>query len=280
MFHIPSSDPTHPYLLGKPVSTVGNVPNSVAYSPEHELACVTNTGTTPGVQCFSSRHGYLEPYGKLFPLPIKQTSLPPAGPTNTASDIGFSPDGKYLMATVKGDGTNPGYVFVWAMEHGKMSSTPVISRPAGLLVDFGFDFLSGNRAVITDPAYGASYVTIHSNLTVTVDKKITISGEKAICWSAATSDSVFLLDAGRPDIQVLDAYSGAIKASSAGNVAGKGNFDGAPSGDKLYVLQSAPGVAVYDIKNGQVQVAQFLDLTSLGSRASWTGMAVYESYGY
>ena len=278
-FHIPSNNPQHPILIGAAVSTGGDVPNSVAYSSKHNLACVTNTGTKSGVQCFTiSDKKSLKPFGSFQPIKLTTPqTLPPLGPTNTVSDIAFNPRENFLMATVKGDGTNPGYIYVWKVSHDGKMDAPVISQPKELLVNFGFNFIAHKRAVITDPSFGAAFVTIHDDLTVTVDNKVAVPNQAAICWSAyseATS-SVFLLDAGAPTIATLDSHTGGMKATIPVKTETMGSFDGAVAGNHLYVLEAASGVSVYDIRAKQPKAIQNLNLTSLGSRAGWTGIAVY-----
>lgn len=98
-FHIPKENPAHPVLLGEPVDTVGTAPNTVAYSRKNKLACVANTGTKPGVQCFTvSDCDGLKPQGNLRPLPVFHQTSPPTGPPNTVSNILFNPSETALLS--------------------------------------------------------------------------------------------------------------------------------------------------------------------------------------
>lgn len=50
-------------------------------------------------------------------------------------------------------------------------------------------------------------------------------------------------------------------------------FDSAIQSQFMYTLEMTPGIAVFDLEKSE-QI-QYLDLTTLGSRQGWTGMAVY-----
>ncbi|KAM0239527.1 hypothetical protein ACHAP5_008250 [Fusarium lateritium] len=276
-FHIPENDPVHPVLLGKPADTVGTTPNTVAYSPKNKIACVANTGTNPGVQCFtvSSKKG-LKPTGSLKPLPVQGQTNPITGPPNTVSNVLFNPSETALFVTLKGDGMNDGYVYAYKVSDGIVSDEAVASRPMNLPVAFGMSFYSDDSAVIVTPAYGAAFVSIDENLNVVTEYNITIPGQMATCWSVASEDSgsVYLLDAGVPSITSLNTENMAIENTLPGYEMGMGNFDGTIAGSKLYVLQAAPAIAVFDLEDPSCD-PEVTYLSGLGERASWIGMAVY-----
>uniref|UniRef100_A0A0D2YAT1 3-carboxymuconate cyclase n=1 Tax=Fusarium oxysporum (strain Fo5176) TaxID=660025 RepID=A0A0D2YAT1_FUSOF len=245
-FHIPKENPAHPVLLGEPVDTVGTAPNTVAYSRKNKLACVANTGTKPGVQCF------------------------------TVSDCdGLKPqDGSFV--TIKGNGMESGFVYAYKVENGYVSEEAVKSQPNNLPVAFGMSFISDASAVVSTPAYGAAFVSIADDLTVLTKTNITVPKQMATCWTvtSAGSSSVYLLDAAVPDVTALNTETMAIGRTLPGYVAGKGNFDAIISGSKLYALQAAPAIAVFDLRHNSYG-PKVIDLSGLGNRASWTGMAVY-----
>lgn len=280
-FYIPKNDPLHPQLVGKPVSTVGQFPNTVAYSEKNQLACVANTGSKAGVQCFRAPDcGQLEPVGDFMPLPLNQTT-PPMGPPNTVADIVFNPSESALFVTIKGDGTGKGHIFAYPVKDGAVDPKPVISRPKELLLDFSLTFLSDSAAVITDPAYGASRLSISSNFSVSVNNRVEIPGQMASCWSVYSPEfkAVYILDGATPDVTTLEPETGNIKYVIPGDKRGKGAFDAIADRSSLYVLQSSPAIAVFDLEGSggkaKPSVSQYLDLSSLGERAPWIGMAVY-----
>ncbi|PHH76333.1 hypothetical protein CDD80_1602 [Ophiocordyceps camponoti-rufipedis] len=283
-FYISETDPLHPMPLGEPVSSGGDFPNSVAYSDKHKIVCVTNTGAKSGVQCFKAPEcGALEPMNDLMPLPISQTT-PPVGPVNTVSDIVFNPSESALFVSVKGDGMGLGYLYAYHVVDGVVDPKPVVSRPPELKVDFSLTFFSDEAAVMTDAAYGASYLSITKDLTVTVSKKIEIPGQGATCWSvySPASDSVYVFDVMSPNVTTLDPKSGDIKHVIPGDKSGKGSVDAIAGGQFLYVLQAAPAIATFNVgdsKDGSKMpvLSQYLDLSSLGDRSGWTGLAIYPS---
>ncbi len=155
----------------------------------------------------------------------------------------------------------------------------MISTPAGVLLDFSISFLGrDSKAVIADPAYGASLVDISDTFVVTVSKKITVAGEKAICWSAYSErfDSIFLMDGGVTNITILDSATGAITGSITQSAAGAGSLDAAVDRTFLYVLKGAALVSVSDLtglegnKKIPKQIQSF-DLSALGSRPGVSG---------
>jgi hypothetical protein len=248
------------------------------------MACTINTGAVSGIACFSVSDSGLTPLSNgLIPIPIAQTSTPPTGPPNTASDIVFNPSSTALFVTVKGDGTNPGFIYAFPITNGKLSSTPVISRPSELLVDFGISFIDDSHAVVADPAYGASMVEIsYPSLEPSVSQKVAIAGQKAVCWTAFSDrfETAFIFDGGKPNVTALDPVTGAVKYTITGPADGVGGFDGVVAGSYLYVLLGKAGIAVYNLMgsvgNGKVPMLwQSLDLSALGSRQGWQGLAVY-----
>jgi hypothetical protein len=249
-------------------------------------ACAINGGSVAGITCFSvSPEKGLKALGGLRPISIKQTT-PPVGPPSTVSDIVFNPSQTALIATVKGDGTGAGYIYAYPVSwDGSISTKPVISRPSELALEFSISFLGhDSSAVITDPSFGAAIVSVSDKLEFTVTHKTPIAGEAAICWStyAPQFDTIFILDGGVSNITLMDPRSGAIQGVVAGAADTAANLDAQLYGDKLYVLNGAPYVSVVDAeplkqKGGVAKEVQNFDLSSLGSRQGFQGLAIYPS---
>ncbi|PFH60223.1 hypothetical protein XA68_11288 [Ophiocordyceps unilateralis] len=280
-FFIPETDPLHPMPLGEPVSSGGEFPNSVAFSEKNQMVCVANTGKRAGVQCFKIPEcGSLEQLGEFMPLPVNQTT-PPLGPVNTVSDIVFNPSETALFVSIKGDGMGLGYLYAYRVADGNIDPMPVVSRPPELKVDFSLTFLSDESAVMTDAAYGASYLSVAENLTATVSKKIEIPGQGATCWSvySPASDNVYVLDVMSPNVTTLDPKSGEIKYVIPGDKRAMGSVDAVADRSSLYVLQASPAIATFEkTGSGVPRLSQYLDLSSLGDRSGWTGLAVYAAF--
>lgn len=300
-FHITPTDPLNPKPMGEPVSTGGEFPNSVAYSEENQLACVANTGKKAGVRCFHVPDcGPLEPRGSFMELPMINQTSPPTISGTTVSDIVFNPSGTALFVSIKGAGMSMGYLYAYPVKKDKLEAAvekaeleaavekpeleaAVESRPEGLRRAFSLSFLSDEAAVITDPTYGASLLSIDSTFSVSIAKNVTIPGQRATCWSVYSAEfkSVYVFDGMSPNVTSLEP-TGDIKAVIQGEPRGMGSFDAAVDRSWLYVLQGSPAIAVFDLKASEPKeamsgVAQYLDLASLGKRSSWIGMAVYGS---
>jgi hypothetical protein len=244
---------------------------------------VLNGGAKAGVSCFSTDHAKgLTPLGGLRPIILNQ-STPPVGPPNTVSDLVFNPSQSALIATVKGDGTDPGYIYAYPVDDGSISTKPTVSRPSELLIDFSVSFIDDSKAIITDPSYGASLVDVSWDFQFTVQTKIVIPGEGAICWSVYSQrfDTVYIIDAGTTNITLVDPQSGATKGTVVLDAAHMGTFDSQIDREFLYMLRGAPAVTVLS-NNGLThwvlpKEVQTLDLSALGSRQGWQGMAIYPS---
>lgn len=263
--------------MGKPVDTVGTTPNTVAYSRKHNTACVANTGTRPGVQCFgvSSSHG-IKPVGGLRPLPILNQTNPITGVPNTASNILFNPSETALFVAIKGDGMTSGYIYAYQVENGIVSEEAVESRPDNLPLPFAISFVDDQSALVATPAYGAAFVSIAKDLSVTTDTIVNVTGQVATCWTAKSTDTgfIYLLDAGVPDVYAVDTDTKALSRTLPGYEQGMGTFDGIIVGSKLYALQTAPVVAIFDLEDPSCG-PEVVDVKGFGDRSSWTGMAAY-----
>lgn len=266
-------------MVGEPVSSGGLFPDTVAFSSALNVACVMNTGAMAGVQCYDVDQNGLHPAGDFMPLPANETSQS----TGTASDIVFNPSSTALFVTVKGNGTVPGFIAGYAVEGGKVSSSVKISRPAEILVDFSLTFVDDTHAVITDPTFGAAFIEIcYPCLEVIVTKKVVIPGQAASCWGQYSQQNaaVYVFDGGVSNITTLDSVTGDIKYVIPAPVSNMGAFDAILAGDYLYVLEGVPGISVFSVGGawGGSEIptlVQNLNLTSLGSRDLWQGMAAF-----
>lgn len=201
------------------------------------------------------------------------------------SDLVFNPSSTALIAIIKGNGKDLGFIYAYPVNHdGSISTTPIISRPAGLLVDFSITFLGDDsRAIITDPAYGASIVDVSNNFEFSVATKIPIAGESAICWSVYSQrfNTIYVFDVGVSNITIIDPWTGAIKGTIAQATSDKGSVDAAIDREYLYSLKSGPFINVVDndgLNHGITpKQIQSFDLSSLGSRQGFVGLAIYPS---
>lgn len=261
-----------------------------------------NGGERGGVACFSvsERTGLtaLDEYPRSISAGLKQTT-PPLGIPNTASDIVFNPSSTALFVAIKGNGfavlpPAPGYIYVWpVLEDGKVSCEPAsVTALDTVPMPFSAQFVGtdDSRLFVTDPTMGAAVLAVSAapSFQVTVEQRIVISYNLASCWSANQPilGTIYVIDSLRPNITIVDVQSNAILGAmdfktpvpagydySAMLNPAYGGFDARIDRSYLYVLAGTPGVVVMDtLRNSEVQN---IDLSELGSRQGWQGMAVY-----
>lgn len=215
---------------------------------------------------------------------LNQTT-PPAGPILTASDIKFNPSSTALFVATKGSppsGSTPavlGSVFVWPVVGNKVSTTPTVSQPSGVILDFGLTFLGDdNRILIADAASAAYVLSVSRSHEITVAHSIAYpEDEGLVCW-VAFSPSLnlsYTMSASTPNITIVDPNSGAIKGTIALPAIDRGVYDSAIDRTFLYSLTDIARISVVDLDLAPPRVIQDLDLSSLGPRKTWQGLAIY-----
>ncbi|KAK4494197.1 hypothetical protein PRZ48_014495 [Zasmidium cellare] len=298
VFKIDPNQPTSLQLLGKPASTKGHTPVSVAYSEALNMACALNAGDKPGVACFEvdQRRG-------LTPLPFfldiaEIAPSPPPGPLAIAADIRFNPSSTALFATVVGGGALSGDLYSWPIHFGKPSNKPVEITLEGITLPFSLNFLgSDSRLFVTNPhlnSDGAALLDIAPSGQVTRLQNTTIPGQVASCWAsyAPAINNLFVIDAGRPVITIVDADSGSVTSqyNYTTPVPNTGGQDTKVDRNFLYILTipvnsnleliNSPQVLVYDVSPVQrgatpSEVQSFDIFQVAGSLPGAIGLAVY-----
>ncbi|KAK5720278.1 hypothetical protein LTR15_007551 [Elasticomyces elasticus] len=293
LFVIDPADAARPRLIGTPVDTLGEFPISVTHRYRLVLietnaaaACVLNGGARAGVSCFdvNAIHG-LRSKGQFIKLDnsIINEQTPPSGPPGSAAQILFNPDSTALFVTVKGSAAAPvklGSLVAWPIHNGVVSHAgPVVSQFQNVTMDFGFQFISRSTIFLSDPSYGASIIDVGPDHKGIERVHTVIPGQVAVCWTAAdlALNTLYAIDAGLDSIHTLDARTGALKGrisiTTPGDATGAGLFDSAVRNGVMYSLTHANGVSVVDLK--QRKQLQYLDLSSLGSRQGYMGMALW-----
>ena len=278
MFSISPQDPSHPKLLGRPQPTLGETPVSVSYSPKLKTgkpmppphytcrmliafpACVTNGGSPAGVTCFSASAKGLTPLGPLRLLP--QTQLadptpPPPGPLVLTADVAFNPSSTALFVTFRSNGALPGSIYVFPVHNGQVGRTPVRSQFPGLGATFSLNFLaegnskelSDKRLIVTNAFVNqtgaALFEVAYPSLQVTEKTPVPLPGQQGTCWVAydpRLSKSAYVMDAGQPQINVVDARTGVLEKrvsfTNGGQpvTTGSGSFDTRIDREWVYVL--------------------------------------------
>ena len=278
MFSISPQDPYHPKLLGRPQPTLGETPVSVSYSPKlktgnpvpplhyayqmlnNALACVTNGGSPAGVTCFSASAKGLTSLGPLRLLPQTQladSTPPPPGPLVLTPDIAFNPSSTALFVTFRSNGALPGSIYAFPVQNGEVGRTPVRSQFSDIEGSFSLNFLakgnskklSDERLIVTNAFVnltGAALLEVaYPSLQVTQTTPIPLSGQQGTCWVAydpCLSKSAYVMDAGQPQINVVDPGTGVLEKrvnfTNGGQPVktGSGAFDTRIDREWVYVL--------------------------------------------
>ncbi|KAI0322744.1 hypothetical protein OF83DRAFT_1080000 [Amylostereum chailletii] len=283
LFKVDSKNPSTLTLLGKPASTKGEFPVSVAFNKAGTQLCVLNGGAVGGVACFkpSKISGLsLEPQS-FHPLALNQTT-PPSGPALSASAIGFTEDQKHLVVAIKGVAqTREGYLAVYdvAPDGTVSASATKVVNPVGGGLPFTVTPIPGQQALfVADPATGVDIFDFSQGVRKSAGsprtKTLAIPGEGAVCWSVYSpkTKNFYVSD-------ILPQYPA---------VAGSGSQDLAIASFKgqeyLYVLvPNATSVDVFNLKGpGQAQHLQQLNFADSAqkqgvpiNRAYLVGMAVF-----
>ncbi|KAL8965078.1 MAG: hypothetical protein Q9183_004042 [Haloplaca sp. 2 TL-2023] len=297
MLRIDSNDAMNPRLVGKPASTLGTIPISVAYSPKYNTACTVNGGSPASVICFSvSRRQGLTSLGPVRELRGAQVSPPPpggAGPFIAARDIVFNPSSSALFVTVPGDSSSPGLLYAFAVSRrGEVSRHPVVTELPDLGMLFSINFLaSDRRAIVTSPGAGRPGSAIldieYPSLRAKVEKVITIPSQMGDCWVAYSQDSsryAYVIDAGQPAIGIVDPRTDSLTGVSGfGKTTAirAGGVDARLDRSWLYLLTNdplAPTINVFHLESGGKalrNVQEFDIFGRVGNITSWQGLSIW-----
>lgn len=228
-----------PYLhLIQQVSTNGSFPVSVA--SHNNLVSVLNAGGTGSVTEFSLQ------WGRLIALHNETRSLGLANTTPPyflagAGQVGYSPNGQFLIATTKH--STDSYEVFSVGPNANLSSSPTITKATNA-VPFAFTFDSQGRLVAAE-ASNSSVTTYSINSNGTLSSIGTVSdGQTALCWIASAQGFFFGSNAGSANVSSFGESAGAptlLNATAA--VAHPGTTDSAasPDGQFLYVESGGSG---------------------------------------
>ncbi|KAJ6564779.1 hypothetical protein B0H19DRAFT_1259190 [Mycena capillaripes] len=190
VFKIDESNPGRLDIIGNPVSSGGEFPTSLAINEAGNRVCVVNGGKINGVSCYTFKAGVgLTPLSNTIrSLNLNQTT-PATGPSNTPSQIIFSPDEKQLVVSVKS-----GFLAVWDVNSDGSLSTD-FQTVAGGILPFSLLYVANKNAVIaSDPGVGYDIFNIDTNSTVSFP----IPGQTLTCWSVFSKESgnFYMVDVG------------------------------------------------------------------------------------
>ncbi|KAF8638972.1 hypothetical protein AX17_001804 [Amanita inopinata Kibby_2008] len=284
VFRIDRENPTNLVMVGKPVPSGGDFPNSVALNNAENVLCALNTGKVNNINCFTvdARRG-------LSPLPNTTRSLglpqsnPPTAPTNTGSQLAFTPDDQQLIVSVKGV-PNPGRMSIYDVAaDGSLSEQP--RTMYGGQATWSITFIPGKNAILSaDPFVGYDIFDLdafaaNSSMQAAEFK---VDSQQAICWSERSPKTghYYLSDSGRGTIYEVEIDQDL--SSRVVNIYAADKYDGLvdlritslpDQPDHLYVLAgNTTSIEVFTlIAPGQAQRIQKLDI---GGPAAQAGVAL------
>lgn len=291
LFTISRADPTVLSLVGKPVSTLGEFPVSVALSTKMKLACVANSGAKAGLACFrtSAKTGLTPLSEKLLTTFDIGQSTPAIGPLNSVSHTLFNADASALITTVKGDPTTnkPGFVSVLPIQNACPVAPDIRSSPNGTAVLFGSVIIPSKRSSLnsptelfaTDASFGATTLSLSPSFKFSSLTKTTIPAQTATCWAtfSALTRTAFVTDVGKNRLVEIDPSTGKILQTTTLANNNPGMIDLVSAGRFIYALSPAsPGrqgaVVVVEVGSGAARMVQNFGANAAGSAAM--GMAI------
>jgi hypothetical protein len=261
MFAIDAADPTKLTMVGNPADTLGEFPMSLSLSTKLNQACVANSGAKAGIACFSMSCNGLSALDKcLRPFNINQ-STPPVGPTNTVSQTFFNADSTALLTTVKGNPAvnNTGFLSIFPVQNGLVSTKDTRSSPAGTAVLFGTALIPNSSNIfVTDASFGAATLSLNAANVATVSASTKIADQAATCWATISSvtNSGFVTDVAVNHLVEIDTTSGKLIKELQLSNGNPGMIDLEAAGNFIYALSpgnatTAAAVTVFDVSGGQ-----------------------------
>lgn len=148
-------------------------------------------------------------------------------------------------------------------------------------MSFSLNFLGADDTALLTDAAGVAYIlSVSSSLQATVKHTIALpSNEGLACWGAYVEElsSAYVFSASNYNITVVSPSTGSVMDTISLPVTDIGVFDSASDRTYLYSLTNGPSIAVVDLAAKPQKMLQHLDLSAIGSRKGWQGMATYSS---
>ncbi|MEV4262668.1 beta-propeller fold lactonase family protein [Kribbella sp. NPDC049584] len=216
----------------------GDLPVSVTVRHGIVYVLNQNSETISGLRVSSDGH--------LQPLPHSTKALSKSGATPTAAaQVSFTPDGRSLVVTHKGDQT----IDTFAVRNG-YAGTATPHHSAGV-TPYGFDFDRRGDAIVSEagPSAVSSY-SVNGNRVRTISASVS-DQQAAACWLVVTRDYAFTVNAASASISSYrissDGRLHLIASVAATTSAGGSDAALSPDGKFLYVRLSNGSVASYAI---------------------------------
>jgi hypothetical protein len=221
------------------IGSGGSFPVSIAV--HGNLVYVLNARNGGSVQ------GFLQIGHRLLAVPGSHRSLgldPTLTPefTSTPGQVAFTPDGRKLVVTTKGNGSD---IDVFTVNgFGGLSQQPVVNPDPGQ-VPFAVTFDQGGHLVVAEAANAVATFTVNADGTlVLVDRELT--GQAATCWIVGSGTSFYASNTGSASLSGYhDDGSGTLTA--IGNTStDPGTVDAAVTSDGRYLYAQTGANGIVD----------------------------------
>ncbi|KAK6531307.1 hypothetical protein TWF281_008119 [Arthrobotrys megalospora] len=245
MFCVDPKDPLKLTRVGKPITSHGDLPVSLAYSPKLNTLCVANSGKRDGVACYNVDPAKGMTCTDTEPLKRKIGTVKD-GPSGTVSDMFFTDDQKNLVVITKGNNVKnePSIVDVYKTypnKKRKVCYEGVRSKIAEAPLLFGTVQVSPTKFFATDGSIGVAKLTFDPKtlkVTLPAEDKQAIDFQSATGWIAKNPkyDTAYVTDGKMNRVIEFNVPSGE-KTQDKSFLSGQpGNLDIAIGGDFLYTL--------------------------------------------
>jgi len=224
--------------LNQILASGGPFPASIA--AHDNLAFVLDAGLAGYVQ------GYRIAGGRLHPIAGSQSSLGlansnPPGFLQSPGQVGFTPDGRHLVITLKGN--NGGSVDVFSVsDDGQLSNAPTATAVGGVPFAFAFD-QQGHLVIVNAASGNLSTYTVNGNGSLSLVSAGAPDGQIAACWVIGTKGSFYAANTGSGSLSryTIDNHGTVTLRNPLAATGIPGAIDMAVSGHFLYAQSGGSG---------------------------------------
>jgi 6-phosphogluconolactonase (cycloisomerase 2 family) len=240
------------------VASGGPFPASIAV--HDNLAFVLDAGLAGYVQGYRIAGGRLHPIaGSQRSLGLANSNPPPF--LQSPAQVGFTPNGRHLVITMKGN--NGGSVDVFSVsDDGQLSNGPTATSVGGNAFAFVFD-PAGQLVIVNAASANLSTYTVNGNGSLSLVSAGASDHQAAACWVTAVDGNYYAANAGSGSLSqyTIDDDGTVVLQSSPVATGIPGAIDMAASGHFLYAQSGG---------SGSVKAFAVNDEGSLSPIGSWT----------
>ncbi|KAK2460329.1 hypothetical protein APHAL10511_007718 [Amanita phalloides] len=286
LWRVDPENPINVSMIGKPVASGGNFPNSVTFNSAGDRLCASNTGTKNGLMCFfvDTVKGLIPIKNTFRPYGILEQTVPATGPMNSASHLKFSDDDKQLHLSAKGYDAfkTRGFVATWDVD--LCNDNPSVSQNNSRIYTdqiglrpFGMTYINGRNAIVTaDPFIGMDIFDLDKGTALAVP----LPNNGAHCWVMYNkkTDRYYVIDANGSTVTeaFIDISQDVIRGAVTKRYPKMANSyladpDMVEIGDKQYLMYLGPGQLVLYVDEiraaGDIRPVQVFNLNTVHDRA-------------